>query len=342
MQKTLASRSEFRALRRAMEPYGHPVLWMSLWQMANTFIPLAVCWYLAYRSLEISYLLTVVFSLLCAGFVVRITIFQHDCGHYSFFRSRWANEWLGMFCSLFNLTPFSFWLRQHAYHHTKINNLDRGDRDVLAECLTVEEYRSLSPFKRWVYRVSRDPLVFFPVIAPLTMLLATRFPLMLDRTCVKERRNVYMTNVALVLLYGGLGFAVGFVELMLIQLPILIVGSAVGLWLDFLGHKFPGSSWVHDDEWNLSTAALTGCGYFKLPKVLQWFSGNIGIHHVHHLNPRIPNYLLQKCHDETPQLHAAKSFNLWQGIKAAWLVLWDEDRRRLVRFGEMDATSREA
>ncbi len=329
------SRSDARALRKAMGPYARPVLWKSLWQMANTFIPFGLCWALAYASLEVSYALTLLFTVLCAGLVVRITIFQHDCGHYAFFKSRHANEWLARVIALFNLAPLCFWTRQHAYHHTKINNLDRGRRDIFAECLTVAEYRGLKPLDRLIYRITREPFVFFVILAPLTMIFATRFPINTEKSWKRERRNIYLTNIAIFAVYGTLAWAVGFREFALVQGPIIIVASGVGFWLDYLGHRFPTAKWVHDEDWELTNTALQGCGYFKLPKVLQWFSGNIGIHHVHHLNPRIPNYALQKCLDETPALQGVRPFTLWQAVKSAWLVLWDEDRGRLIRFSEL-------
>ncbi len=324
-----------RPLGKIMGPYARPALWKSFWQLANTFPPICVLWYLAYRSLEVSYALTVLCGMLCAAFLVRVTIFQHDCGHYAFFRSRWANEALGHFCTLFNLTPLCFWLRQHAHHHAMINNLDRGDRGIFAECLTVREYYGLSRGRRLAYRITREPLIFYPLIAPLTLAVGTRLTVMTEKSWRAERRNIHIANVALGTMYLTLSLVFGWVEVAMVQLPILVVGSAVGLWLDFLGHKFPGSVWVRDDQWRLSRVAMVGCGYFRLPKVLQWFSGNIGIHHIHHLNPKIPNYNLQRCHDENPEFHGAKSFTLWQGIKAAWLVLWDEERGRLITFAEL-------
>ncbi len=324
-----------RALGRVMAPYARPVLWKSAWQIANTFPSICVFWYLGYRALHVSYALTVLCGLLTAAFLVRVTIFQHDCGHYAFFRSRRANLVLGHVCTLFNLTPLCFWLRQHAHHHTMINNLDRGDRGIFAECLTVREYRALPRGKRLAYRLTREPLIFYPLIAPLTMAVGTRLTLMCDKSWRFERANIHLANAALGLMYGGLGWAFGFAEVALVQLPILVFGSAIGMWLDFLGHKFPGSVWVRNDEWRLARVAMVGCGHFRLPRVLQWFSGNIGIHHIHHLNPRIPNYNLRRCHDENPVFHEAKSFTLWQGIKAAWLVLWDEERGRLIGFSEL-------
>lgn len=324
-----------RALRQAMAPYAHPVLWKSLWQVVNTFVPLALCWALAYASLEVSYALTLALALICAGLIVRLTLLQHDCGHYAFFKSRWANEWLMRVISLVNLAPMGFWTRQHAYHHEKINSLDRGNRNIFAECLTVREFRALKPIDRAIFRMTRDPLVFFPILAPLTMVFAARFPITADKSWKAERRNVYSTDAAIIAAYGALGWAVGFRELALIHIPIVIVASGAGFWLDFLGHRSPAAKWVHDEDWELTSVALRGCAYFKLPKVLQWFSGSIGLHHVHHLNPRIPNYALQKCLDGTPALQAVPAYSLWDAVKSAWLVLWDEDRGRLVRFDEV-------
>ena len=324
-----------RQYKKIMAPYARPSLWRSWFQLLNTIPSLCAMWYLAWLSLEVSYALTLVCCAICIGFYVRITIFQHDCGHYSFFRSKRANEALGHVCTLFNLTPFAFWLNHHAEHHTKINNLDRGDRGVFAECLTVREYYGLPWHKRLAYRVMREPWIFFPLITPLMLGVGTRFPLGLDKSKKADRRNVYIADVALIALYTALGLTFGWVEVAMVQLPILVMGSAVGLWLDYLGHKFHASVWVRDDQWRLSSVAMNGCGYFKPPKVLQWMSGNIGIHHIHHLNPKIPNYNLQRCHDENPVFHGAKSFDLWQGIRSAALVIWDEDRGRLITFAEL-------
>jgi omega-6 fatty acid desaturase (delta-12 desaturase) len=242
---------------------------------------------------------------------------------------------MGHVCTLFNLTPFCFWLHHHAEHHTKINNLDRGPRGVFADCLTVQEYFALSRVKRIAYRLTHHPLTFYPLVTPLMLAIGTRFPIGLDKSMRAARINVYLADVALVALYTGLGLGFGWVEVALVQLPILVMGSAVGLWLDSLGHKFPNSTWVRDPEWRLTRVALNGAGYFKLPKVLQWLSGNIGIHHIHHLNPKIANYNLQRCHDENPEFHVAKTFNLWDGICSAWLVLWDDERGRLITFAEL-------
>ena len=318
-----------------MAPYARPSLWRSWWQILNTIPPLCGLWYLAWLSLDVSYALTLLCAVMCIGFYVRITIFQHDCGHYAFFRSKWANEAMGHVCTLFNLTPFCFWLHHHAMHHTKINNLDRAPRGVFSDCLTVDEYYALPRLKRIAYRVTHHPLTFYPFVTPLMLAVGTRFPLGLDKSQTAARLNVYLADVALVGFYVALGLAFGWVEVAMVQLPILVMGSAVGLWLDSLGHKFHTSTWVHDDEWQLSRVAMNGAGYFKPPKVLQWFSGNIGIHHIHHLNPRIANYNLQRCHDENPEFHGAKEFGLWDGITSAWLVLWDEERGRLISFAEL-------
>ena len=331
------SREDARALRKAMAPFARPSLRKSLVQVADTFIPFFACWALAYLSLEVSYALTFGFALLCAGLIVRMTILQHDSGHYAFFRSRWANEWMIRVISLFNFAPLCFWTRQHAYHHQKINSLDRGARDVFAECLTVREYLALPPRHRLIYRVTRDPFVFFWILAPLTMIIGARLPITAEKSWKAERRNLYRTNIALLVVYGGLIWALGFREFALVHGPIIVLASGFGFWLDFLGHKFPTAQWVHDEDWELPTTALNGCGYFKMNKVLQWFSGAIGIHHVHHINPRIPNYALQDCLDAVPALQAVPSFTVWQAVKSAWLVLWDEDRGRLIRFDEIRA-----
>jgi omega-6 fatty acid desaturase (delta-12 desaturase) len=324
-----------RRFGKIMAPYTRPSPWRSWWQIVNTIPPLCGLWYLAWLSLEISYALTLVCAALCIGFFVRITIFQHDCGHYAFFRSRWANEAMGHVCTIFNLTPFCFWLHHHAEHHTKINCLDRAPRSIFSECLTVREYYALPWHARVAYRVLHHPLTFYPLVTPLMLAIGTRFPLGLDKSAKAARFNVYIADAVLIAFYALLGTTFGWVEVAMVQLPILVMGSAVGLWLDSLGHKFHTSSWVRSDEWNLSRVAMNGAGYFKPPKILQWLSGNIGIHHIHHLNPRIPNYNLQRCHDENAEFHSAKVFGLWEGITSAWLVLWDDQRGRLITFAEL-------
>lgn len=315
--------------------YEKPVVWKSSWQLINSWGLFLVAWYLAYESLSVSYLATIAFCLVAAGTLVRIGIIQHDCGHGSFLPSRKANEIVGCICGFVTLTPFYMWWRRHAAHHAKTNNLDYEDRGIYSECLTVKRYQALSGRERWVYRITRTPIVHFFILAPLAFLLFLRFPIGTPKSSRKERRNVHLTNIAIVAEAIAVGSMIGFDDLAKVHLPVVLFASAFGLWLCVVQHRFEGAKWFHGPEWNLSKVAFEGTSYLKLTRVLQWFSGNIVIHPIHHLNPRIPNYNLQRCHDETPELQDVHVLTMGSALRAVTLNLWDDERRRLVRFCEL-------
>ncbi len=315
--------------------YQSPIAWKSVWQIVNSSVPFVVIWYLAYRALEVSYWLTLALAVLAAGFEVRLFIIQHDCGHGSFFKSKTASDVVGSIIGVLTLSPYFFWRRQHAVHHATACNLDRrGLGDVYT--MTVREYLSASRWKRLGYRLFRHPLVVFGLGPTYTFVLSHRVPFQTPRTLKRERASVYWTNLALVAVSVIMGLTVGFKEFLLVQAPITLIASTVGVWLFYVQHQFEGNYWARNDQWNYALAALKGASYYKLPKLFQWFTGNIGLHHIHHLSPKTPNYLLQKCYDENPIFHKA-ALTFRASWKCIFLNLWDEQQQRLVSFRSLQS-----
>lgn len=270
---------------------------------------------------------------LAAGFLVRVFIIQHDCGHGAFFRSKRANDIIGFVCSLMTLAPYASWRRQHAGHHGVWNDLDRRDRgvDIYSTCLTVAEYDRLSRSAKLWHRWSRHPLVTHLLLPPVIFFLLYRLPFDMPKSWKNERRALVLTNVALAGLYGGLGFLLGFDGVIAVGVPIMVVASITGVWLFGVQHRFEGSHWTRHDDWNATDASLRGSSYLRLPRILQWFTGNIGFHHLHHLNPRVPNYRLQECHNALlPLLHQVQALTFWKALRAPNFMLWDEERHAMV------------
>ncbi|WP_035693645.1 fatty acid desaturase [Azospirillum halopraeferens] len=326
--------TDLTSLRAAIAVCQQPIRWCSAWQVVNSFIPFFALCAAMYASLEFSYWLTLALAIPAAGFVVRIFIIQHDCGHGSFFRSRRANDALGMVCSLITLTPYFSWRRQHAGHHANWNNLDRrlSGLDIYSNCLTVREYKRLSRAQRLAYRISRHPAVSFVLIPPLVFLLLYRFPFDAPGSWRKERLGVHLTNLALLALVTILGSVLGFQNVLMVHLPIMAVASIIGVWLFSLQHRFEDTLWARRPDWNHVDASLRGSSHLNLPKPLQWFTGNIGFHHVHHLSPHVPNYRLEECHNRNLSLRRAPTLTLWSGLKATTCALWDEDQGKMVGF----------
>lgn len=326
--------TDIRSLRAALARFQRALHWHSLGQVATAFGPfLAICTAM-YFSLDLSYWLTLALALPAAGLVVRIFIIQHDCGHGSFFRSRRANDALGLLSSLITLTPYDNWRRQHAGHHANWNNLDRRESgaDIYSTCLTTDEYQALSKWKRFVYRAIRHPGIAHVLIPPLVFLLLYRLPFDTPQEWRRERWSVHLTNLALIAIVIGLGFAVGFRAVAMVQLPITVTAAIIGVWLFSVQHRFERVLWYRREQWNMTDVSLRGTSMLRLPRILQWFTGNIGFHHVHHLNPRIPNYRLEKCHRATPALHVTPVLTLRDAFRASSYALWDEARGRMVRF----------
>jgi omega-6 fatty acid desaturase (delta-12 desaturase) len=313
-------------------PYQNPEVWRSVWQIANSVIPYLLTWYLMYRSLAVSYWLTLALAFPAAGLMMRTFIILHDCGHGSFFKSSRANHFVGTICGILTNTPYFQWTREHAIHHATSGDLDRrGTGDV--NTLTVKEYLALTTWGRLKYRLYRHPLVTFGLGPHYIFVFWQRF--VGRHSGKRERNNVYLTNVALFALWGGLSWAMGWQSFLLIWAPINIIGGAVGVWLFYVQHQYENTYWRRSKDWDYATAALLGSSYYKLPRILQWFSGNIGYHHIHHLCPKIPNYRLQACHDENPFFQQAPMLTFWRSLRCASLKLWDEQQQRLVGFAHL-------
>lgn len=324
-----------RAVRRYQTTRPGPSVSQALTSFGGFFATCAVMYGLA----EVSLWLAILPAPVAAGFLVRIFIIQHDCGHASFFRNGRANDLLGIACSLLTLAPYASWRRQHAGHHGVWNDLDRRQTgvDIYSSCLTVAEYRALGPRQRWWYRTTRHPLVANLLLPPLVFLCLYRVPFDAPKSWRRERLGVYLTDAALVGLFGGLGLVLGFGEVAAVQLPTMMLASVIGVWLFSIQHRGPATAWLGDGEWDSVAASLRGSNYLRLPAVLRWFTGNIGYHHVHHLNPRVPNYRLRECHEALPPLREVPTLSVKDGLAAVRFALWDEKRDRMVTFREAAA-----
>ncbi|MGE5236779.1 MAG: fatty acid desaturase [Acidobacteriota bacterium] len=315
--------------RQAVAAYQSPDLRRSLWQVCNSVIPYLALWYLAYRLLDVSYWLTLAVSVLAAGFMVRVFIIFHDCGHGSFFKSRKANDVLGFVTGILTFTPYFDWRAEHARHHATAGDLDRrGFGDVWT--MTVAEYRAATRWQRMAYRLYRNPLVLFGLGPVYSFLIKQRLPR--RETGRRGALSVHVTNLALVAIYGTLFVTLGFWRTLLVQLPILAIGGAAGIWLFYVQHQFETVYWERREQRDYVAVALEGSSLYALPRVLQWFSGNIGFHHIHHLSPAIPNYRLPKCYREQPLFQKVDRLTLWSSLRSLRLRLYDEESRRLIGF----------
>lgn len=302
-------------------------------QIANSVLPFLAIFGLMTASVLLGwpYWITLLMTLPASGFLVRVFIIFHDCTHGSFFPSNRANRVVGFLTGLMVFTPFEPWRLSHLAHHGNVGNLDRrGIGDV--DTMTFEEYEAAGRWERFKYRAYRNPIVLFLIGSPYTFLFQHR--LIGLRGTPAARRSVIATNIALVLLAAGYSLLFGFRTWLLVQLPTITIAGVFGVWLFYVQHQFDPGYWAHEEEWDQIDAALHGSSYYKLPKLLQWFSGNIGIHHVHHLRPRIPNYRLQQAYDSTPETQAAKPLTLWPSLKAMRYNLWSEVQQRFLSFRE--------
>ncbi len=298
----------------------------SVWQLVNSFVPYALLWVLMVLSLRISYVLTLLLAVPAAGFLVRIFIIFHDCCHGSFLRSRKANDAVGVITGLLTFTPYYRWRHDHAVHHATAGDLDRrGVGDV--QTLTVSEFLALSPFQRFIYSFWRHPLILLTIGPFLSFTLFQRFAKPKDDK--RERISVHATNLALAGIVAGTMALVGWKTYLLVQIPITMIATTIGVWLFYVQHNYEGTYWERHEKWDYLTAARYGSSFYQLPAVLQWFSGNIGFHHIHHLSPRIPNYLLEKCYRENPILHV-QPLTLRGSLRSLGLRLWSEEIGRMV------------
>lgn len=316
-------------LRKKVAPFGQADHRKSIKQVINTILPFLLLWFLAYKSLSISIWLTLPLTLLAAGFVVRIFIIFHDCAHMAFFKNNKANRILGTITGIITHFPFEKWKRDHAIHHATSGNLDkRGTGDIWV--MTLEEYRKASFWKRLSYRLYRQPIVMFGLGPIYLFLIDNR----LNRKGAKkrERWNTYIINASIVCLYVLMISLIGWKAFLLVQFPILFVAGSVGIWLFYVQHQFEDSYYENEEEWDYVKAAVDGSSYYKLPKIIEWLTGSIGFHHVHHLSPKIPNYHLQEVHDTTPPLQKVTTITLMTSLKSIRFKLYDEANRTFVSF----------
>ncbi|NQU29150.1 MAG: fatty acid desaturase [Anaerolineae bacterium] len=320
------SHFEGRDWRKIIRKYQVADTWRSVWQIVNTLVPYFILWGIMFWSVGISYWLTLLISIPTAGFMVRTFIIFHDCGHGSFFKSKRANTAVGIITGILTFTPWHSWWHEHAIHHATAGNLDkRGTGDV--DTWTVEEYLAAPFFKRLWYRIMRHPLVMFTIGAMIVFAVVQRVPL--PSHGKRERASIWWTNLALVVLIPGLIALVGWKTYLLVQVPVLLLGTSAGVWMFYVQHNYEGSYWERQEKWDFYKAAMNGSSLYELPAILQWFTGNIGFHHIHHLGPRIPNYKLQECLKENP-VFKVKSLNIWSSLKTLRLRLWDEAAQKMV------------
>lgn len=315
--------------KQLVAKYQEPSRRRALWQITNTFLPYALLWWFMYLSLPVSWWLVTPLAVLAGGFAIRIFIIFHDCGHGSYFRSRRANDVLGFISGIVTFTPYYHWRWEHNIHHATSGHLDkRGVGDVLT--MTVQEYLEATRWRRFSYRLARNPFVLF-FIAPLYLfLIRQRFPS--ANASPRERMSVWWMNLAIVLMAAGMSLIYGLKNYIFIQMIVMGVAASLGVWLFYVQHQFEGVYWDRGGEWDYTRAALDGSSFYKLPKILQWFSGNIGFHHIHHLSARIPNYNLEACHRANPLFQQVKPLTLWGSLKSLTFRLWDERERKLVGF----------
>jgi acyl-lipid omega-6 desaturase (Delta-12 desaturase) len=324
-----------RALAHTLAGYREPDWARSALEVMITAGPFALMWILMWASLDAGYWICLLLAVPAAGFLVRLFMIQHDCGHGSFFHHRLANDWVGRVIGVLTLTPYDLWRRAHALHHANSGNLDRrgiGDIDTL----TVREFLALPWKRRLLYRLYRHPVVMFGVGPAYLFILQHRLPMGLMRSSPQPWISAMATNVGIALLGAAMIWLVGIGPFLLVQLPITLLAASIGVWLFYVQHQFEDTFWAHDGDWNFHDAALQGSSHYDLPGILRWFTADIGVHHVHHLCSRIPYYRLQRVLKDHPQLAAVGRLTLFESLRSVRKVLWDERRRKLISFREIE------
>jgi omega-6 fatty acid desaturase (delta-12 desaturase) len=319
------------AWRETLAPFAVPCVRRGLFAVATSVLPYVALSAVSYMTLGVSPALTVVLAIVAAGFLVRVFVVFHDCAHGSLLPSRRANNVLGTVLGLLVLSPFRRWRHDHAVHHATSGDLDkRGVGDIVT--LTVAEYWARSPRGRAAYRLVRNPFVMFGFGPVFAMIVGPRIVARDARP--RMRNSVLGTDAALVILLAGVCWLIGWRDFLIVWAPAALLAGSVGIWLFYVQHQFEDAYWQSGDDWTYADAALRGSSYLKLPKVLQFFTGSIGLHHVHHLNARIPNYNLQRAHDSSPMFASVPTLSLRDGLRSVRLKLWDEQAGRLVTFAQ--------
>lgn len=319
-----------KAIRAVLKQYSHASIPKSIWQIINTLVPFFLLWaFAAYVYLNYAFWPLLLIIPLAAGFMVRAFIIFHDCCHGSFFQSKTANDWLGRLLGVIVFTPYEYWKHSHSIHHASAGDLDkRGVGDV--STWTVDEYRSKPWYARLGYRLMRQPLFLFTAGPLLMFVLVQR--IWRPGAGQREKLSVIYTNIALVLVVTFLIWLVGWKAFLVVQLPILWIATVSGVWLFYVQHNFEGTYWERHASWNFYKAGLLGSSYYQLPALLNWFTGNIGFHHIHHLAPKIPNYYLPRVHFSAQLFQLVRPLTIARSLKSLGYRLWDEERKMMVGF----------
>lgn len=334
-----------KEIERHCNAYKGAVTWRSVFQLTTTLALFAATMALMIYGMEISYWIPALLLLPAAGLLTRIFIFQHDCGHGSFFNSKTANDWTGRILGILTVTPYDFWRRAHNKHHATSGDLDRRSIGAI-DTITVREYQALSKTRQMLYRIYRSPVFLLVIGTPLYVIVAQRIPFnqgtgfypnYQSLSSSSIWKSIMLTNLSVAAFYGVLGLLVGVGPLLATYLPVLVVTSWIGGWLFYIQHQFEDTYWAEHKDWDIHEAALLSSSYYELPKVLQWFTGNIGLHHIHHLCSGIPNYKLQACMDARPELAAINRLTLRESLKCLSLKLWDEKLGKLVGFSQVES-----
>lgn len=322
-----------RALLKEVAAFRQPRHARSLFEIAVTAAPFVLLWLTTWAALASGYPFGLLLAIPAGALLLRLFLIQHDCGHGAFFRHRAANDWTGRILGIFTLTPYDYWRRNHAVHHASTGNLDaRGTGDV--DTLTVAEFQALSRVRRALYRVYRHPVVLFGLGPLYLFVLRHRLPIGMMRKGWRPWLSAMGTNASIAAVAGLLIWVMGLKLFLLVHVPITLVAASLGVWFFYVQHQFEHTQWDRGDDWSFHASALHGSSHYHLPPVLRWFSANIGVHHVHHLASRIPFYRLPEVLREVPVLARCSRVTLRQSFNTVRLVLWDEDKRRLVSFAE--------
>lgn len=322
------------------EAFKEPDVRKAVLQIFNTFLPFVAIYAIMLAAYEGAYWLTLLLTPVAAGLLVRLFIIQHDCGHGSFLKGRVWNNRIGRVMSVLTWTPYDFWRKTHNMHHAGSGNLDARGYGAI-ETVTVNEYKAMSAKNKFLYRLYRNPLVMLVVGTPLFIILGQRipsakpFPFVSVKKTVGFRqiwKSVIGLNVALLVFYGSLSLIFGVVPVLATYVPIVVCTAWIGGWLFFIQHQFEDAHWDYGHNWDYHEAAVLGSSYYVLPKILQWFTGNIGLHHIHHLCAKIPNYRLQECLDSSTDLQNLNRVTFLESLGFVKLALWDEKTRKMVPF----------
>ena len=336
IQQIPPAQSQPISWQQAVGSYQQSDLRRSILQILTSIPPFFLMWYVTYRSLQFSYLVTLVLAFFTAMFAMRCFIILHDCGHSSFFKSKRANDFFGVITGIITFTPYFAWRHSHAIHHATAGDLDRrGIGDVWT--LTYAEYQKLSFGMRLFYRIYRNPFVIFGIGPTIDFVVLQRLPMVNVSKKAREKNSVVFTNLTLLALAIVISLLIGVREFILVQLPVIAFASSTGVFLFYVQHQYENVYWERHEQWNFAEAALHGSSFFRMPRIWQWFTGNIGFHHIHHLSPRIPNYNLEACHYENAMFEEVEVMTWRTSLKSLRIRLFDEDHGKMIGYHRDEA-----